>query len=114
MSELLCIKFELLFAPLLEVEEGKPRVDIMNNIELLIPEDPIYSILATQSIYIQACEKGIHEYIPVSFKYIGLMLAIINTLITHYCLYKALYPCIDFPSFLLLCDILLLLLLLPI
>lgn len=65
-SQLLHMKFDLLYAPFKEEDPALPKVDLMRDVHKLIPDDPVYSIVATQNIIIENASSGIHSYYPVS------------------------------------------------
>lgn len=58
------LKFELLYAPFVAQPEGV-KVDMMNEIEKLIPMDAAYAIVATQNLVVDDAGSGIHAYYPV-------------------------------------------------
>lgn len=60
------MKFDLLYAPFKEEDPALPKVDLMRDVHKLIPDDPVYSIVATQNIIIENASSGIHSYYPVS------------------------------------------------
>jgi hypothetical protein len=55
------IKFELFSCDLLT----DPNVDIRNNFIKLIPEEPVFKILAEQTLVVQRASSGLHELFPV-------------------------------------------------
>eukprot|EP01038_Epipyxis_sp_PR26KG_P010970 gene10970-14734_t len=63
-TELLHMRFELLFSPLIEESAG----DLFSDIDSFIPDNPSYETVATQNIIIQKAGSGIHEYYPIRFK----------------------------------------------
>jgi len=70
-EEILTIKFELLFAPLLEREGGQEngmpqdKADLMTEIQNFIPFDLPLESIASQSVSIRRVSSGLHEYVPV-------------------------------------------------
>lgn len=64
-SQLLHMKFDLLFAPFKVEDPAGPKVDLIREVHKLIPDDPIFSIVATQNIIIENASSGIHSYYPV-------------------------------------------------
>ena len=71
-EEILSMKFELLFAPLLERDGGREDgillndADMMTQIENFLPFNSPLEAVATQNIAIRRASSGVHEYIPVS------------------------------------------------
>jgi hypothetical protein len=61
--ELLHLKFNLLYASLIEDEDGVG--DLLNDVDRFIPENPNFKIIATQNIFLQKITSGVHEYFPV-------------------------------------------------
>ena len=71
-DELLTMKFELLYTPLLETEHGhadgrsQNQADLMSDIENFLPSNDVpLDIVATQTVAIKLASSGLHEYIPV-------------------------------------------------
>lgn len=62
------LKFELLYAAFL-APPADVKIDLMNEVHKLIPEDPQYSVVATQNLVVEKAGSGIHAYYPVSCYY---------------------------------------------
>ena len=50
-----------------------PLIDILKNVEQLLPEDPTFQSISQQTLIIQKLASGIHEYYPVILQYIYLL-----------------------------------------
>lgn len=61
--ELLQLRFDLMFCPLLEDKECK--VDLFKHVDKLVPPSPVFSLVATQNLVLQKAGTGVHEYFPV-------------------------------------------------
>lgn len=72
-GEILTMKVELLFAPLLEREGGRDdgmtqeQADLMTQIDKFLPFDSPLECIATQNVAMRRVSSGLHEYVPVRF-----------------------------------------------
>lgn len=64
-SELLHLKFDLLFAAFAPEDPSQPKADLMSEIDRLVPSDPVFTVVATQNLVIENASSGIHSYYPV-------------------------------------------------
>jgi hypothetical protein len=64
-EKLLHLKFDLLYAPFI-TQPPDVKVDLMTEVHKLIPDEPMYTIAATQNLVIKQAGSGVHSYYPVS------------------------------------------------
>lgn len=62
-TEFLHLRFELLYTSLLD-NDG--TVDLMRDIDSVLPDDPEFEIVASQNIVLQQANSGVQQYFPVS------------------------------------------------